>query len=57
MLDEVLKTLQDADTVARLRGGGAEVVTSKSPEEFAEFMKAQLGFWANLVKETGVKAN
>ena len=54
--DVLLKTLQDPDTVTRLKGGGAEVVTSKSPEEFADFMKTQLGFWANLVKDTGVKA-
>ncbi len=52
----LMKALSDPETVSRLKAGGAEVVTSKSPEEFAQFMSAQLGFWAKLVKETGVKA-
>jgi tripartite-type tricarboxylate transporter receptor subunit TctC len=52
----LMKTLQDSETVARLRNGGAEAVTSKSPEEFTEFMKAQNAFWAKLVKDTGVTA-
>ena len=52
----LMQTLQDAETVARLKNGGAEIVTSKSPEEFADFMKAQNAFWAKLVKDTGVTA-
>jgi tripartite-type tricarboxylate transporter receptor subunit TctC len=52
----LMKTLQDSDVSARLKNGGAEIVTSKSPEEFAEFMKAQNAFWAKLVKDAGVTA-
>ena len=52
----LVKTLQDPETVARLRNGGADIVTSTSPEDFTEFMKAQNAFWAKLVKDTGVTA-
>jgi tripartite-type tricarboxylate transporter receptor subunit TctC len=51
------QTLQDADTVKRLQAGGAEIVTSKSPEEFAAFMKTQNAFWAKIVKDVGAVAD
>ena len=34
----------------RLTGIGSEVVVSGSPDQFASFMKDQLGWWANLLK-------
>jgi tripartite-type tricarboxylate transporter receptor subunit TctC len=51
------QTLQDADTVKRLQAGGAEIVMSKSPEEFAAFMKTQNAFWAKIVKDVGAVAD
>jgi tripartite-type tricarboxylate transporter receptor subunit TctC len=52
----LMKTLQDPETVKRLQAGGAEIVTSTSPEEFAGFMKTQNAFWAKIVKDVGAIA-
>jgi tripartite-type tricarboxylate transporter receptor subunit TctC len=52
----VIKTMSDPETVKRLTAGGAEVVTSKSPEEFAAFLRTQNEFWAKIVKQTGATA-
>ncbi len=52
----LIKTMSDPETVKRLATGGAEVVTSKSPAEFATFLQAQNEFWAKLVKQTGAVA-
>lgn len=51
----LLKVLNDAWTMERLDLGGAQMMVSKSPEEFAEFMKVQTAFWARLVKQAGVE--
>jgi len=48
------KVLGDAEVIKRLNDNGAEVVTSKSPEEFAAFMKAENEKWAKVVKAVGV---
>ncbi|MGZ5233419.1 MAG: Bug family tripartite tricarboxylate transporter substrate binding protein [Burkholderiales bacterium] len=47
------RALSDSDVRNRLSSGGVELVTSKSPEDFTAFMKAQTEFWAHIVKETG----
>jgi tripartite-type tricarboxylate transporter receptor subunit TctC len=52
----LIKTMSDPETVKRLTTGGAVVVTSKSPEEFAAFLRTQNEFWARLVKQTGATA-
>jgi tripartite-type tricarboxylate transporter receptor subunit TctC len=52
----LMKTMNDPETMKRLRAGGAEIVTSKSPEEFAGFMKTQNAFWAKIVKDVGAVA-
>ncbi|MEK7874748.1 MAG: tripartite tricarboxylate transporter substrate-binding protein [Pseudomonadota bacterium] len=52
----IIKTMNDPETVKRLASGGAEVVTSKSPEEFTTFLRTQNEFWAKLVKQTGAAA-
>jgi len=49
------KVLNDPGTMERLDLGGAQTMVSKSPEEFAEFMKVQTAFWARMVKQTGVE--
>jgi tripartite-type tricarboxylate transporter receptor subunit TctC len=48
------KVLSDAEVIKRLNNNGAEVITSKSPEEFAAFMKMENEKWGKLVKEVGV---
>jgi tripartite-type tricarboxylate transporter receptor subunit TctC len=50
----LMKTLSDPTTVERLTGGGADVLTSKSPEECAAFMKTQNQFWGPFIKRVGI---
>ncbi len=52
----VTRVLSDPEVVKRFNDSGVEVVTSKSPDAFAGFMKAQTERWAKLVKEVGVVA-
>lgn len=53
----VMKTMADAFVLDRLGSGGAMVVTSKSRQEFAAFMKTQTEFWAKIVKQAGAVAD
>ena len=48
------KVMADPWVIERLAAGGADVMTSKSPEDCARFMKTQTEFWAKLVKQVGV---
>ncbi len=48
------KVMADPGVVKRLQDSGAEVVTSKSPEEFAVFMKDENEKWLKVIKEVGV---
>ncbi|MES2562925.1 MAG: tripartite tricarboxylate transporter substrate binding protein [Pseudomonadota bacterium] len=50
----LLKTLTDPTVVERLAGGGADVLTSKSPEDCASFMKTQVQFWGPFIKRVGI---
>jgi tripartite-type tricarboxylate transporter receptor subunit TctC len=36
-----------------LNGAGVEVMTSKSPQEFARFLRAETERWAQVVKDSG----
>ena len=49
----IMKVMVDREVVDRYAMGGALVVTSKSPEDFAAFMNTQTAFWADLVKRIG----
>ncbi len=49
----LMQVMADPDVIERYGLGGALVVTSKSPEEFAAFMKTQTEFWSGLVKQLG----
>jgi tripartite-type tricarboxylate transporter receptor subunit TctC len=48
------KVMADPTVVKRLQDNGAEAVISKSPEEFAVFMKEENEKWAKVIKEVGV---
>ena len=50
----VIKVMADPWVNERLGSGGADVITSKSPEDCGRFMKTQTEFWAKLVKQVGV---
>ncbi|MCC7080318.1 MAG: tripartite tricarboxylate transporter substrate binding protein [Burkholderiales bacterium] len=49
-----IKVMADAEVVERYRLGGALVLTSKSPQDFAAFLRTQTDFWAKLVAQLGV---
>ncbi|OGA25049.1 MAG: hypothetical protein A3I02_11355 [Betaproteobacteria bacterium RIFCSPLOWO2_02_FULL_67_26] len=49
----LIKVMGDAEVVRRIELGGADVITSKSPAEFAAFMKAENDRFAILVKNVG----
>jgi tripartite-type tricarboxylate transporter receptor subunit TctC len=50
----VIKVMADPWVNERLGSGGADVITSKSPEDCGRFMQTQTEFWAKLVKQVGV---
>jgi tripartite-type tricarboxylate transporter receptor subunit TctC len=52
----MIKMVGDAETARRLNAGGADIVTSKSPEETNAFLKEQTEFWAKIVKSVGATA-
>ena len=52
----MIKTVEDPETTRRLAAGGADIVTSKSPDEFATFLMNQTEFWAKIVKAVGATA-
>lgn len=52
----MMKTLADPWVIERFNAGGAVVIASKSPEEFASFMKTQNALWAKVVKDVGAAA-
>jgi tripartite-type tricarboxylate transporter receptor subunit TctC len=49
----VLQVMETPDVKKRLGESGVDVVTSKSPEEFAAFLRAETDKWAQVVKESG----
>ncbi len=52
----LIKTVEDPETAKRLAAGGADIVTSSSPDEFAAFLKEQTEFWTKIVKAVGATA-
>jgi tripartite-type tricarboxylate transporter receptor subunit TctC len=55
LFDATNEVMQRPDVKAALAREGTEVALSKSPEDFANFLKDDNPFWARLVKEAGVK--
>jgi len=55
LYDATQDALQRADVKAALAREGAEVATSKSPDDFAAFLADDNRFWARLVRDAGVK--
>jgi tripartite-type tricarboxylate transporter receptor subunit TctC len=52
-----VETLEDPATRTRLLSSGLQPAPSKSPEEFAEFMRSEATKWARVVKESGAKVD
>ena len=53
---ETLKALKQKDVIERLQVEGADVAGT-TPEEFAEFMRAETAKWGRVVKLSGMKAD
>ena len=49
-----LKVMSDNDVISRLATAGVTPLTSKSPQEAAQFLKEQTERWAKVVKAIGV---
>jgi tripartite-type tricarboxylate transporter receptor subunit TctC len=49
----LLQVMESPDVRKRLGDGGVEIVTSKSPEAFAAFLRAETERWAQVVKDSG----
>ncbi len=53
----IIKVMAMPDVKNNLAKGGVAVVTSKSPDDFHEFMKRDSARWAKVVKATGIKVD
>jgi tripartite-type tricarboxylate transporter receptor subunit TctC len=53
---ETLKALKQKDVIERLQVEGADVAGT-TPEEFAEFMRAETAKWGRVIKLSGMKAD
>jgi tripartite-type tricarboxylate transporter receptor subunit TctC len=52
-----VETLNDPAVRAKLLGAGLQPAPSRTPEEFAEFMRSEGVKWARVVKESGAKVD
>ena len=50
-----VRALEDQDVKTRFINGGADPTPSRSPEEFAAFIRAEIGKWAKVIKEAGLR--
>jgi tripartite-type tricarboxylate transporter receptor subunit TctC len=57
LYEVTLKALEKPEVRQRLAEGGTEIVTSKSPEEYTEFVVAETKRWAAVVEASGAKAD
>jgi tripartite-type tricarboxylate transporter receptor subunit TctC len=53
MFAAAVKTMADPEVIRRINDSGAEVIVSKSPEEFTTFMKEQNERFVQVVKQIG----
>jgi tripartite-type tricarboxylate transporter receptor subunit TctC len=51
---EFVKALQQPDLRQRLASQGAEPLTS-TPDEFAAYLRSEIGKWTKVVKDSGMK--
>jgi tripartite-type tricarboxylate transporter receptor subunit TctC len=51
----LVKTLEDSNVRKLLLSDGAEPSPSKSPEDYAAYLKADLAKWAKVIKESGMQ--
>jgi tripartite-type tricarboxylate transporter receptor subunit TctC len=49
----LLETMATPEIAQRFAGGGVNVVTSKTPEDFASYVAAEMARWGKIAKESG----
>jgi tripartite-type tricarboxylate transporter receptor subunit TctC len=49
----LLATMESSEIKQRFAGGGVDVVTSKTPEDFATFVAVETARWGKVAKESG----
>ncbi len=54
---ETMRALKQPEIVQRLKSAGYEAAAENSPEQFADFIKAELAKWTKVVRESGAKAD
>ena len=54
---EAMRALKQPDIVQRLKSAGYEAAAENSPEQFADFIKAELAKWTRVVKDSGAKVD
>jgi tripartite-type tricarboxylate transporter receptor subunit TctC len=57
VFDAATKAVQQPDVKAVLQKEGTEVLLSKSPQDFAEYLARDSQFWVQLVKQSGITVN
>ncbi|HKU48299.1 MAG TPA: tripartite tricarboxylate transporter substrate binding protein [Burkholderiales bacterium] len=51
---EIVKLLHEPDTQKRLTGDGGQIITS-TPDQFAAYIKSEIGRFAKIVRDSGAK--
>ena len=54
---EAMRALKQPEVVQRLRGAGYDAAAENSPDQFADFIKAELAKWTRVVRESGAKVD
>jgi tripartite-type tricarboxylate transporter receptor subunit TctC len=55
LFDALQRVMKHPDVVKRLNEGGTEVVVSKSPEDFAAFIRTESERYGKAIREAGIK--
>jgi tripartite-type tricarboxylate transporter receptor subunit TctC len=50
----IVQLLREPETIARLTGDGGQIITS-TPDQFAAYIKSEIGRFAKIVKDSGAK--
>jgi len=57
VFEAATRSVQQPEVKAVLQREGTEVVLSKSPQDFADFLARDTTFWVELVKKSGITTN
>jgi tripartite-type tricarboxylate transporter receptor subunit TctC len=57
VFDAATKSVQQPEVKAVLQKEGTEVLLSKSPQDFADYLARDTRFWVQLVKQSGITTN